>query len=76
MTFSKQLNITTLHKYTKFVIHSSVDRCSKPAHGLQGSGTPGRQARAERDLDSKKDNGAKTKIALIKACQFTERVCL
>ena len=45
------------------------------AHGLLEPGTPGRQAGAEKDLDSKRDNGAKTKV-LIKAHDFTQKLCL
>ena len=49
--------------------------CCKPACGLHELGTPGKQAGTERDLDSKKDNGAKTNAwsrpaSLLRDCAY------
>ena len=48
--------------------------CCKPAHGLQGPGTPGRQAGAERDLDCERLMEPRHDSA--QGSPFTKRVCL
>ena len=48
------------------------------ARGLHEPGIPGRQAGAERERETRQreKNEAKTKFSLIKACEFTKRLCL
>ena len=53
--------------------------CSRrPAHGLNEPSIPGRQAGAERERETsrRERNEAKTFFSLIKAQEFTKRLCL
>jgi hypothetical protein len=52
----------------------SIMACCKPDCGLQGPGTPGRQAGAERDLDGKRL--MEPRHDGVQGPLFTKRVCL
>ena len=51
--------------------------CRRPACGLHELGIPGRQAGAEKGTRwQEKNDEAKTNFSLIKAHEFTKRLCL
>jgi hypothetical protein len=60
-SYSLSLLLFSLYHFPLSIHMLLTHLCCKLACGLQGPGTPGRQAGTRRDLDGKKDNGAKTK---------------